>query len=134
MAPAAALPFLIYPNIWLTFFNPSGWLARAEYQQMWHDPLSVMAVSALLIAALLSRPIKALLSTRIMIYLGTISYSMYLLHHPVIDMLAIHTSLRAHPIAFLLATFSLTAGLASLTYFGIERRFWRRGSYRSVRA
>ncbi|MET3843518.1 acyltransferase [Bradyrhizobium sp. OAE829] len=134
LAPAAALPFLIYPNIWLTFFNPSGWLARAEYQQMWHDPLSVMAVSALLIAALLSRPIKALLSTRIMIYLGTISYSMYLLHHPVIDMLAIHTSLRAHPIAFLLATFSLTAGLASLTYFGIERRFWRRGSYRSVRA
>ena len=89
---------------------------------MWHDSWYVIAVSALLIAALLSRPIQALLSTRIMVYLGTISYSMYLLHHPVIDMLAIHTSLRAYPVAFLVATFGLTAGLSSLTYWTIERR------------
>lgn len=122
LAPAAVLPFLFYPNIWLELFYPSGWLSRAEYQQMWHDSRYVIAVSALLIAALLSRPIQALLSTRIMVYLGTISYSIYLLHHPVIDMLAIHTSLRAYPVAFLVATFSLAAGLSSLTYCMIERR------------
>jgi peptidoglycan/LPS O-acetylase OafA/YrhL len=122
LAPAAVLPFLFYPNIWLALFYPSGWLSRAEYQQMWHDPQYVIAVSALLIAALLSRPIQALLSTWIMVHLGTISYSMYLLHHPVIDMLSIHTSLRAYPVAFLVATFSLTAGLSSLTYYAIERR------------
>jgi peptidoglycan/LPS O-acetylase OafA/YrhL len=121
LAPAAVLPFLIYPNIRLALFHPSGWLSRAEYQQMWHDPLYVIAVSALLTAALLSQPIKALLSSRIMVYLGTISYSMYLLHQPVIDMLTIHTSLRAYPVAFLLATFGLTAGLSSLTYVVVER-------------
>ena len=131
LAPAAILPFLIYPKIWLAPYQP-GWLSRAEYQQMWHDPLYVIAVSALLVAALLSQPVKALLSTRIMVYLGTISYSMYLLHHPVIDMLAVHTSLRAYPVAFLLTTFGFTAGLSSLTYFAIERRFWRRGWDRSV--
>jgi peptidoglycan/LPS O-acetylase OafA/YrhL len=128
LAPAAVLPFLFYPNIWLVFFYPSGWLSRAEYQQMWHDWLYVIAVSVLLIAALLSRPIQALLSTRIMVYLGTISYSVYLLHHPVIDMLTIHTSLRAYPVAFLVATFGLTAGLSSLTYFVIERRCANRES------
>ena len=122
LAPAAVLPFLLYPNIWRALFWPSDWLSRAEYQQMWHDWLYVIAVSVLLIAALLSRPIQALLSTWIMVYLGTISYSMYLLHHPVIDMLASHTSLRGYPVAFLAATFGLTAGLSSLTYCVIERR------------
>jgi peptidoglycan/LPS O-acetylase OafA/YrhL len=121
LAPAAALPFLFYPNIRQALFYPPGWLSRAEYQQMWHDSTYVIAVSALLIAALLSRPIQTLLSTWIMLYLGTISYSMYLLHHPVIDMLTIHTSLRAYPVAFLAATISLTAGLSSLTYCAIER-------------
>jgi peptidoglycan/LPS O-acetylase OafA/YrhL len=122
LAPAAVLPFLFYPNIWRVLFYPSDWLSGAEYQQMWHDSLYVIAVSALLMAALLSRPVQALLSTWIMVYLGTISYSMYLLHHPIIDMLSIHTSLRAYPAAFLAATFGLTAGLSSLTYCVIETR------------
>ena len=85
---------------------------------MWHDPLYVIAVSALLIAALFSRPIEALLSTRIMVYLGTISFSIYLLHHPVIDMLTIHTPLRAYPVAFLVTTFGLTAGTVHRDLFG----------------
>jgi len=127
LAPAALLPFLIYPNIWPALFHPSDWLSRGEYQQMWHDPLYTMAVSGLLIAALLSRPVKALLSSRVMVYLGTISYSIYLLHHPVIDVLTNHTFLRAYPVAFLVATFGLTAGLSTVTYLAIEKNCRGRG-------
>lgn len=121
LAPLAALPFLMYPNIYRALFGADGWMARGEYQQMWHDPRYAIAATALLLSALLSPPIIWLLSTKPMRFLGAISYSMYLLHHPIIDLLMAHTAWRSSPFTFLATTFVLTIGASTVTFLLIER-------------
>ena len=115
------LPFLLYPNIYAQLFERSGWLLSGDLQQMWHDPRYPIAAGFCLIAALCSPVIKAGLSTKGMIYLGRISYSVYLLHFPVIDMLARFTSLSSHPISFLVVTSIITTCLADLSHRLIEK-------------
>jgi len=76
------LPFLLYPNVYAELFGRNGWLLSGELQQMWHDPRYPIAAGLCLVAAVRSPLIKAVLSRKEMIYLGKISYSVYLLHFP----------------------------------------------------
>lgn len=80
---------------------------------------------AMIASTLRSGIVKRILNTRPLIYLGAISYSIYMVHYPL--QLAIHTvSVGAgivmpysNPI-FLAAFFVLTIAVASATYFFIE--------------
>lgn len=125
------LPFILYPNIYAVLFGRSGWLLREEYQQMWHDARYPAAATLCLVAALCAAPVRALLSNKVMVYAGAISYSVYLLHIPVMNALARFTPLQVHPVAFLLAVLAGTTVLASLTFVVLERRA-RRCIYRRL--
>ena len=121
LAPLAALPFLLYPNIYSALFGADAWMARGESQEMWHDPRYAIAAVALLLSARLSPPIVWLLASAPMRFLGTISFSMYLLHQPIIELLAARTTLRDRPVMFLVITLALTLASASATFMLIER-------------
>jgi peptidoglycan/LPS O-acetylase OafA/YrhL len=56
-----------------------------------------------------------------MIYLGKISYSVYLLHFPVIELLLRFTSLSIHPMSFLIVTLLITGCAASISYLLVEQ-------------
>jgi peptidoglycan/LPS O-acetylase OafA/YrhL len=115
------LPFLLYPNIYAELFGQSGWLHSGDLQQMWHDPRYPIAAGLCLVAAIYSPFIQIALSTKEMVYIGKISYSIYLLHWPVIDLLARFTSLSSHPMSFLIATLVVTTGLSAISYLVVER-------------
>jgi peptidoglycan/LPS O-acetylase OafA/YrhL len=115
------LPFLLYPNVYAGLFGRSDWLLSGDLQQMWHDPRYPIAAGLCLVAAVRSPFIKAALSRREMIYLGKISYSVYLLHFPVIELLLRFTSLSIHPMSFLVVTLVLTGCAASISYLLVEQ-------------
>jgi len=115
------LPFMLYPKIYAELFGRTGWLLAGDLQQMWHDPRYPIAAGLCLIAAIRSPWIEAVLSRPEMTYLGAISYSVYLLHLPVIELLIRFTPLAKHPISFLLATLVLTTCLAAISYRIVER-------------
>jgi peptidoglycan/LPS O-acetylase OafA/YrhL len=115
------LPFLLYPNIYAALFGRSGWLLTGDLQQMWHDPRYPIAAGLCLLATLCSPLIKAGLSAKGMIYLGKISYSVYLLHFPVIDVLARFMSPSSHPMSFLVATLIATTSVSVLSHRTIEK-------------
>jgi peptidoglycan/LPS O-acetylase OafA/YrhL len=89
--------------------------------QMWHDPIYIVVIAGCLVAALASPIAKKALSSRFMIYSGKISYSIYLLHLPVIVWLDRFTPARNTPEVFLVLTFAITVAVASLTYRFIEQ-------------
>jgi peptidoglycan/LPS O-acetylase OafA/YrhL len=87
---------------------------------MWHDPIYLAAASACLYMALASPLAAAVLGNRFMVYSGKISYSVYLLHLPVIDLLARLFPSAAMPGTFLLLAFGITIAVASVSYYLIE--------------
>jgi peptidoglycan/LPS O-acetylase OafA/YrhL len=115
------LPFLLYPNVYAELFGRSGWLLSGELQQMWHDPRYPIAAGLCLVAAVRSPLIKAALSRKEMIYLGKISYSVYLLHFPVIELLLRFTPLSKHPVSFLVVAVVMTVGFAAISYRIVEQ-------------
>src|SRR5262245_22209580 len=115
------LPFLLYPNVYAELFGRDGWLLSGDLQQMWHDPRYPIAAGLCLVAAVRSPFIKTALSRREMIYLGKISYSIYLLHFPVIELLLRFTPLSNHPVSFLVVTVVMTVGFAAISYRIVEQ-------------
>lgn len=118
--------FLHYPKIAAVLLGHERWI---NFDQMWHDPILLAVISALLLTALRSRIAQAILGNRFMTFAGRISYSMYLLHMPVIICLIRFTTLNASPILFLTLTVVMTTIAAGCTYRLIElpaRRALRR--------
>jgi peptidoglycan/LPS O-acetylase OafA/YrhL len=98
---AVLATFLHYPKIAAVLLGHERWI---DFYQMWHDPILLAVVSALLLTALHSRIVQAILANRVMTFAGRISYSMYLLHMPVIICLIRLTTLNASSIVFLTLT------------------------------
>lgn len=121
LAPLATLPFLLYPNIYTALFGEDVSVWGSHFQEMWHNPYYALAASGLLVAALLSRPIIWLLASTPMRFIGMISYSMYLLHYPVIVLLQGIGLLNAPPLVFVATTLALSAAISTVTYLLIER-------------
>ena len=114
---AAALSLLLFPTIYADIFGQARW---ADFGRMWHDPLCLVAVSALLATSLLAPVAKLVLANRFMVYSGRISYSVYLVHVPVIVWLTRFTSTSQFPIFFLLLALVLTIAIASVSYRWLE--------------
>ncbi len=76
-----------------------------------------------------SRPgMTRVLETRVMVYLGVISYSVYLWHEPLILFLHKHGLLAHGKTSFILnvlSVFTVTAGLSAVTYHLVEARAMR---------
>jgi hypothetical protein len=71
-------------------------------RELWHNPVCLAAASSCLIAALCSPIVSSILSSRPMMYLGRVSYGVYLLHMPVLLLLYRVTALSRWPALFLL--------------------------------
>jgi peptidoglycan/LPS O-acetylase OafA/YrhL len=114
---AGALSLLLFPSIYARSFGQARW---ADFGQMWHDPLCLVAVSAVLATSLLAPVAKLVLANRFMVYSGRISYSVYLVHVPVIIWLTRFTFASQVPIFFLLLALVLTIAIASVSYRWLE--------------
>ena len=119
LAVVFASVFLIFPGIWSRLFG-TGSLTFATPEQMWHHPVYLIVVSGCLLAALRSRPVAAFLSSRPLVGLGNISYSIYLLHIPVVIALARFTPLVRTPELFLIAGLAATIAIAAISYICVE--------------
>jgi peptidoglycan/LPS O-acetylase OafA/YrhL len=119
-AGCLAFTLLLFPNVYLAVFGQQRWLIDVQLRQMWHDPIYLAAASACLYMALASPLAARVLGNRFMVYSGKISYSVYLLHLPVIDLLARLFPASAMPEIFLLLAFGLTTAVASVSYYLIE--------------
>jgi len=106
---AAAFPLflLIFPRISLTLFGTEFGL--------W-NPLCLALAVGCVTAALCSRMAGSILSSRPMIHLGKVSYSLYLLHKPVMLLLQQTTSLEHWPELFLVVTLLLTIAVSSVVH------------------
>ena len=109
---AAAIGFLCYR-------------AEGELAGLLHLMIVIVCFPALIIGAIHGRVVKWILTLRPLVYLGTISYSIYLVHFPL--QLGVHLASVAFLIhmpydsAFFMAGFFLAIlGLASITYHLIE--------------
>lgn len=106
----------------------SGFLyycARGELVGLRDLAIVVICFPALIIGVIHGRLVKWFLTLRPLVYLGTISYSIYLVHFPL--QLAVHLAsvvlllqMPYHSVFFLVGFVFATIGLASVTYHLIE--------------
>lgn len=86
---------------------------------MWSDPIPQIAVVWLLATAIMAPLATAILANKPAIFLGTISYSMYLLHRPVIDAVKA-AGFGSQPVAVLILTIIGTVIVSTVSYRLIE--------------
>lgn len=125
-----ALTFLLYPRIQDAIFG-------ARIENMWSSPIYPLVVAFLLAASTQAPLAKTMLGNPAMTYLGAISYSVYLLHMPAINLLRNTTDLRETPPLFFAAVIITTIVAASISYFAFERpfrKFINRGARRDQAA
>jgi peptidoglycan/LPS O-acetylase OafA/YrhL len=130
---------LMVPATWLWIVVLS---ASAEYWQgHWSMIIAPLAIGLPLSVSVLglywgSRIGAVLLANRVVYFLGLISYSLYLWHFVVMQQLQVIIGERyadlPHWVTFPVAAISVTL-VASLSYYLVERPFYRLKSYRQLR-
>jgi peptidoglycan/LPS O-acetylase OafA/YrhL len=118
--------FLLFPNIAATVFGTQRPVDIYYFMLMWTDPLCLVAAVAVLVAVLKSSLATVILGNRFMVHSGKISYSVYLLHLPIITGLMALTPLARWPVAFLVSAFALTVAVSDLSFRLIEAPARRR--------
>jgi peptidoglycan/LPS O-acetylase OafA/YrhL len=117
----------MFPRVYgFVFHGDAGPVSVNEAEAMWHNPACFLAALCVVIASISSKPVVWLMSTRVMTYLGKISYSTYLLHLPVILGLAMVPGLVDHKVLFFILVFAVTFALATFTQAAFEMpvRLW----------
>lgn len=112
---------------------PRTWLGFAPVGT-WKSPMYMFLIPSLLLTTLYSKVALKVLGNRIMVYLGNISYSVYLLHIPVLIYIVKFTDLdKSNPYFFLAFIIGSTlAGTASFYCFetpvkdAINRKFTKK--------
>lgn len=107
----------------LACYTHQAWLlphSRLQHIPLYRDGLTAAGVSLFIIFALSASRFSAWLETRPLVFLGNISYSVYL-YHAVILLSLVHLFYGKVPLGALwLATGLLTLGVAALSYHLIE--------------
>lgn len=110
---ALALTFILYPKVYHL-------LTSQRIDGMWLSPL-YLAVITLLLAATVKAPLATLVfGSRIATFLGAISYSVYLLHIPILRAVG-QTNLRENPTLLLAVVVGLTIFAATVSHIILER-------------
>lgn len=142
----ATLPAWLLPPVRGTLLGVLGivliivaiyWLPgrRAEYWSdhaifyLWTPALSLGIAAVLLAGAAGNGVMQGLFGTRVMVFLGVVSYSVYLWHLPVLNWLVAaswYPALTGGRLAWILAlALPPTLAIATLSYLAIERPFMR---------
>jgi peptidoglycan/LPS O-acetylase OafA/YrhL len=142
MAPAASSPTLRGLMIVLGLAGFAGTLTltytfqgTAAFDYRGGFMLSALSAAAIIIAAVCvpGGPIARVLSFRVLVWLGTISYGGYLWHYPVFIYLdQARTGLTG--ISLLIVRFATTFALAAASYYLVERPVMYGGFWRSLKA
>jgi peptidoglycan/LPS O-acetylase OafA/YrhL len=113
---------------------PPHWLAFGYddliyfRQSVWAYTLLNLTSAALIFCALQDNVIARLLSFRPLIYVGAISFGVYVWHLPLMRIFAAHWPAQEHSAAGLLrfaVYFVTTLAVASISYYSFERYFLR---------
>jgi len=107
----------------LVCYSHQAWVfpySRLQHVPLYRDGLTAVGVSLFIIFALSPSRFSEWLEGRIPVFLGKISYSLYL-YHAVILLSLVHCFFGRVPLALLwLATVVLTVGVAALSYELVE--------------
>jgi peptidoglycan/LPS O-acetylase OafA/YrhL len=111
-----------------------GWFERVSAPELHMDPAEVMAMTiaaAFLVAIVYYGPARPWLQTRTALFLGEVSYGIYLIHFGVLFAIAHAVAPHVGPLApaealalnlaLAAATLAVTVPLAALSYYGLER-------------
>lgn len=117
-----------------------GWFERVSAPDIHMDPAEVLAMTlaaAFLVAIVYHGPARRWLQTRTALFLGEVSYGIYLIHFAVLFAIAHAVAPHVGPLApaaalalnlaLALATLAITVPLAALSYYGLERPCQRLG-------
>jgi peptidoglycan/LPS O-acetylase OafA/YrhL len=123
------LPVSALTGVFVLFFSLAlasiGWTKEL----VWRDGLMGIAVSALLMAGLQSPESRwcKIIGAKPLMVLGTFSYSLYLMHHPILQVIYANrpavASTMVRQYAFLIACLPLVAGLCYAFFWVFERPF-----------
>ena len=93
----------------------------------WHSATSAFAALAVLGIALGGPLTRALFENRVMVWLGTISYSIYLWHYPIAQWVKPPLdAMQAGLAGYMLAAVTLTIAASAVSYYLVERPFLAR--------
>lgn len=92
-----------------------------DFFSFWKSPLNLAAAGLLVYTAIASPLATMTLGGALPRYLGAISYSVYLLHWPVLGLMTRWISYKQEPALFALASLTGTIVAASVTYWAIEK-------------
>lgn len=87
---------------------------------MWGSPLYMLLIPTFLLSTLYSHLANLALGNRIARFFGDISYSAYLLHSPILLVLA-KTPIASHNGIFLPVYLTITTGISAVFFYRIER-------------
>jgi peptidoglycan/LPS O-acetylase OafA/YrhL len=111
---ALALFFCGVPEI-------TNMLGLPAFGGIWRSPINLIASGALVYTCLSAPSAALIFGNRAMAALGAISYSIYLLHWPVMAALTRNTDIEQTPLLYLATVVSLTLTASTVTYWVIER-------------
>lgn len=98
---------------------------------VWYTITCLFLAAVVFSIATSSRLTRALFENRVMVFLGTVSYSIYLWHYPVSEL--VHDQMNRAAvgrIAFALMAFAATVAVSAASYYLVERPFMRWGARR----
>lgn len=94
--------------------------AHTNAVELVENSMMLIGAAAMVVLALAFRPLGALLSKRLVLWVGVRSFSLYLVHEPVVTALAFAFQLTSSPLWFLCLAVMLSLGLTALFYRLIE--------------
>lgn len=109
---ALLLEFLMLGPVWES-------LGNAPFN-IWKSPTNLIAAGAVVLAATESTAAKYILGNPVMRFFGRISYSVYLLHWPIMSNMTIFTDIEKYPVVYLILVALATILVATITYHLIE--------------
>jgi peptidoglycan/LPS O-acetylase OafA/YrhL len=103
---------VLFPHIFGSIFK--------HQHGMWTDPLVLLCMSLVFFIVLFFVPDDTkIMSNKVGDFLGKISYSVYLLHLPLIKLMRTHA--RDHPGIFFFVCLALTIAISTASYYLIEK-------------
>ncbi|HVA96608.1 MAG TPA: acyltransferase [Candidatus Acidoferrales bacterium] len=99
-------------------------------QILWSFPIAFVMAISLDQKTLLSK----ILSSRILVFIGTISYSVYLIHTPILHMVedSFHATNALTNLLQMIVTISITIALSLLWYHWLEKPYFKRNKEKEV--
>lgn len=130
-----AIVWVVVGLLLVVLSTPLGDLLRVPGGR-YHLPTVPILICVVLVFTPFSGLPRAILDTRLVTYLGTVSYGIYLYHLPIQHVVARYMNARmgldpaSHWVLFGSISFLVTLITASISYWLMERRFlsWRAGS------